>query len=37
MEVDPTLAAVSTILLGISFAVLLLVATLRNVLERRQV
>jgi len=37
MEVDPTLAAVSTILLAVSFAVLLLLASLRKILERRQV
>lgn len=36
MEVDPTLAAVSTILVGTSLAVLVLVGWLRRVLERKQ-
>ncbi len=37
MEVDPTLAAVSTLLVGTSLAVLFLVGWLRRSLERKQV
>lgn len=35
LEVDPTLAAVSTILIGISLAILVLIASLRRRLERK--